>query len=241
MADSGIPSFRGIAHMLSFDPGLYYETQHGCVAYIGGNRMPYKCCNDKIEDFDLQASRNALLKVLAVSSNGNVEYFVRTLQCRRHRKESGTSLEKTTNQWWSEISCKADNHSSCSTCSLLKPRPRWDAGFKYQFVSPQQKSSSTQQVSNQSLVHVNLPPMPASPAADLGGTPVRSDHEDCDGTKAASQCCEPQYGDAFVNTVASSSKASDTMRMSATMVVIPLVMSVTAFILGQWMANGSCP
>jgi len=91
----GIPSLRAFAFVVTNDPGLYFKDHFGCVAYswrpepiakrpenLGEESMPYVCCNAKIEDFNLTASRIALLRALILSNYSNLDAFIATLTCK---------------------------------------------------------------------------------------------------------------------------------------------------------------
>jgi len=100
----GVPSLRAVAHIITSDPGIYFEDHYGCMAHsgiwtgplwpvvgrsppLGEQRLPYTCCNKKIEDFNLVASRTALLRFLMLSSWPNLEVFIDTVSCATHRED----------------------------------------------------------------------------------------------------------------------------------------------------------
>lgn len=128
VTNEGVPSIRVILDILAKDPGDYFKDHYGCVAYIGGEGMPYKCCNNKIEDFDLTKCRAASLRVLTRLDSGNTEDFIRTLQCRNHSGEHGDTYCMK-RLWLTEMAHALSRKGYCTCCSTLPPRPRWDAGF----------------------------------------------------------------------------------------------------------------
>ncbi|KAM0722478.1 hypothetical protein Q7P37_001919 [Cladosporium fusiforme] len=137
------PCFRSVAHVITHDPGAYYRDHFGCVAY-DYSRGPlsykskwfskdsglYQCCNNKIENFDLAASRHALLRVLMLSSPENFMRFASTLQCNQHRDTGGMAVSWTRVIWFDEMACpRRDWSGSCECCNTRKPQYRWDAGM----------------------------------------------------------------------------------------------------------------
>jgi hypothetical protein len=142
--ESTTPCFRSIAHIITHDPGNYFEDHFGCVAY-DYDRGPlkfkngedythspwlYQCCNNKIEGFDLEESRHALLKVLMLQSPDNFEAFAATMMCDKHMEEGHMPVSWTRSIWFNEMSCQNLNWSGfCNCCNVRKPQYRWDAGM----------------------------------------------------------------------------------------------------------------
>ncbi|KAM0713340.1 hypothetical protein Q7P35_000792 [Cladosporium inversicolor] len=136
------PCFRSIAHIITHDPGNYYQAHFGCVAYDHsrgalsyGRRYKatsetnlYQCCNDEITSFDLTATRHALLKTLMLQTPDNFEAFAQTLTCDKHRYDMMVSW--TRSLWFKEMACQDRNWSGfCTCCNTRKPQYRWDAGM----------------------------------------------------------------------------------------------------------------
>jgi hypothetical protein len=138
------PCFRSIAHIITHDPGNYYQAHFGCVAY-DYSRGPlsyenrnkftresklYQCCNDEIMDFDLTAARHALLKTLMLQTPDNFQAFARTLTCGKHVDEVDMMVSWTRSLWFNEMACPNRNWSGyCNCCNKRKPQYRWDAGM----------------------------------------------------------------------------------------------------------------
>jgi hypothetical protein len=138
------PCFRSIAHIITHDPGNYYEDHFGCVAYDYDWRLLkfkngkdytsssslYQCCNNRIEGFDLEEFRHALLKVLMLQSPDNFEAFAATLMCEKHMGQGHMPVSWTRSIWFNQMSCQNRGWSgSCDYCNVRKPQHRWNAGM----------------------------------------------------------------------------------------------------------------
>jgi hypothetical protein len=172
-----VPCFRSIAHVITHDPGNYYEDHFGCLAYDYDRgplkfenskdytRSPwlYQCCNNRIEDFDLKESRHALLKVLLLQSPGNFEAFAATMMCDKHMGQGHMPVSWTRSIWFNEMSCQNRGWSgSCDCCNVRKPQYRWDAGM----------SAKDRQIALSLTAHmapITVPnPQPTKPIQQIG-------------------------------------------------------------------------
>jgi hypothetical protein len=141
----GVPQFSAQPHVVANDPGLYFRDHFGCLAYhdfqerdyfphdigLGDLERPYSYCNSKIEDFDLMASRAALLRLLMFQSYSNMETFIHTLLCGKHRgrmQRENTSFIR--GLWMRQLQYGSDEYERRCDCCSQKSRPRWDAGMR---------------------------------------------------------------------------------------------------------------